>query len=65
MGEIATSKTKKVVLFGVGQIADLAFFFLNHDSPFEPVAFAVDRAYQTSDTLKGLPVVPFEDVRDH
>lgn len=62
MGEIARSETKPVVLFGVGQIADLAHFFLIHDSPYEPVAFTVDGAYLKSDTLKGLPVVPFEDV---
>ena len=54
---------KQVVLFGVGQIAGLAHFFLNHDSPYQPVAFTVDRAYLRSETLMGLPVVAFEDVR--
>jgi sugar O-acyltransferase (sialic acid O-acetyltransferase NeuD family) len=53
---------KQVVVFGDGQVAGLAQFFLSHDSPYEPVAFTVDRAFLKSDTLMGLPVVPFEEV---
>ncbi len=51
-----------VVIFGQGKIADEAYFYLTHDSEHTIVAFTVDAAYQTKDTLHGLPVVPFESV---
>lgn len=52
----------KVVLFGVGEIADEAYFYLTNDSPHEIVAFTVDRAYLTENEKFGLPVVPFEEI---
>jgi sugar O-acyltransferase (sialic acid O-acetyltransferase NeuD family) len=52
----------KVVIFGVSQWAELAHFYLTHDSPHEVVAFTLDRAYLQSTTFKGLPVVPFDEV---
>ena len=56
----------RVVIFGVGRIAELASVYLNHDSPHEVVAFTVDRRYIEAETLDGLPVVPFEEVeRDY
>ena len=35
----------KVVIFGVGQWAELAHFYLTHDSPHEVAAFTLDRDY--------------------
>jgi len=56
----------RVVIFGVGRIAELASVYLTHDSPHEVVAFTVDRRYIEAETLDGLPVVPFEEVeRDY
>ena len=52
----------KVVVFGAGDIAQLAHFYLTHDSPFEVVAFTVDRAFVTEPAFCGLPVVPFEEI---
>ena len=52
----------KVVIFGVSQWAELAYFYLTQDSPHEVVAFTLDRAYLESATFKGLPVVPFDEV---
>lgn len=54
--------TKPLVIFGTGQIAELAWFYFNHDSQYQPVAFTVDRAYQDRETLLGLPVVPFDEL---
>ena len=53
---------KKIVVFGAGDIAQLAWFYFTHDSDREVVAFTVDRDYIQSDTLEGLPVVPFDEV---
>ncbi len=53
----------KVVIFGVGQIAEIAHFYLTHDSEHEVVAFTVDREFLKEAQFAGLPVVPFEEVR--
>jgi len=42
--------------------ADLAHFYLTHDSNREIAAFSVDGAHLVEHDLHGLPVVPFEDV---
>jgi sugar O-acyltransferase (sialic acid O-acetyltransferase NeuD family) len=51
-----------VVVFGVGQISNLAWYQLTHDSPHRVVAFTMDAAHRSVDAFNGLPVVPFEDV---
>ena len=55
----------KVVIFGVGQWAELAHFYLTHDSPHEVVAFTLDREYLQDTQFKELPVVAFEDLARH
>jgi sugar O-acyltransferase (sialic acid O-acetyltransferase NeuD family) len=54
----------RIVIFGVGQLAEVAQFYLTHDSPHEVAAFTVDGEYVKSDTHAGLPVVPFERVQE-
>lgn len=53
---------KRVVLFGEGEFARLAQFYLTEDSPHEVAAFTVDGAHVTAATVQGLPVVPFEEI---
>lgn len=55
-------KMEKVVIFGVGDIASVAHFYLTHDSPHEVVAFTVDREFIRENELLGLPIVPFEEI---
>jgi len=52
----------KVVVFGVSQWAELAHFYLTHDSPHDVVAFTLDRDYIEATEYKGLPVVPFDEL---
>lgn len=59
-----TIGSKPLVIFGTGQIAELAWFYFTHDSDYTPVAFTVDREYKDSDTLMGLPVIPFDELPD-
>jgi sugar O-acyltransferase (sialic acid O-acetyltransferase NeuD family) len=54
----------KLVIFGAGEIAQLAWHYFSTDSDFEVVGFTVDRDYVTTDSLFGLPVVAFEQVAD-
>lgn len=57
-----SEKMAKVVIFGVLDTAELAHYYLTHDSEHEVVAFAVNREYLKETEFKGLPVVAFEDV---
>jgi len=52
----------KVIVFGVLDTAELAHYYLTHDSDHEVVAFTVNRQYIEHDNFHGLPVVAFEDV---
>lgn len=53
---------KPLVIFGSGDIAELAYFYFTNDSHYEVIAFTVDRDYLSSASFCGLPAVPFEDV---
>ena len=57
--------SRKVVLFGAGDFASLAWACLTHDSPHEVAGFTVDAAALQSGTHQGLPLVPFEVVEEH
>jgi sugar O-acyltransferase (sialic acid O-acetyltransferase NeuD family) len=57
---------KKLIIFGSGDIAELAHFYFRSDSPYEPVAFTVDERYlPTEGNFCGLPAVRFQDVERH
>ena len=52
----------KVIIFGVMDTAELAHFYLTHDSEHEVAAFTVNREYVSESEFRGLPLVAFEDV---
>ena len=53
---------KKLVIFGLGQIAELAHFYFQNDSEFEVVAFCADKEFIDKKTLFNLPVISFDKV---
>lgn len=53
---------KPLVIFGTGDIAQLAHYYFSSDSNYEAVAFTVDAAYITTNEFCGVPVVPFDEV---
>lgn len=55
----------KIVLFGTGRGADVAYRFLTGDTDHEIVGFTVDDKHRKVDTLRELPVVAFEEVERH
>ena len=55
---------KSLVIFGSGQIAQLAHYYFSTDSNYEVVAFTVDAAYISATEFCGLPVVPFEELEN-
>ena len=52
----------KVIIFGIGQNAEVAYSYLSNDSSFEIVAFTVDNEFRNKEELFGLPVIPFCDI---
>ena len=53
---------KPLVIFGSGDIAQLAHHYFSTDSNYEVVAFTVDAAYMAEPFYCGLPVIPFDEV---
>jgi sugar O-acyltransferase (sialic acid O-acetyltransferase NeuD family) len=54
----------ELVVFGTGQIAELAEFYFTSDSEHRVVAFTVDSAHLRQDQFLGRPVVPFESISE-
>src|SRR3954452_5036620 len=55
-------KDRKLILLGDSAFAEVAFEYFQHDSTYEAVAFAVERAYLKRPELFGRPVVAVEDL---
>jgi sugar O-acyltransferase (sialic acid O-acetyltransferase NeuD family) len=52
----------RIVIFGNSTQAELAFFYLTHESLHEVCCFTVDGAYAKESRFQGLPVVPFAEI---
>jgi sugar O-acyltransferase (sialic acid O-acetyltransferase NeuD family) len=52
----------KLIIFGQGDIAQIANYYFGIDSDHEVMAFTVDKNYMTSSEFEGKPVVPFEEI---
>ena len=53
---------KDLVIFGIGKIAEVVYYYAKEECGFNVVAFAVDEGYKSSDSFQGLPVVSFDKV---
>lgn len=53
---------KKLVIFGAGDIAQLAHYYFTRHTDYQVAAFTVDAQYIKASEFCGLPVVAFEDV---
>ena len=56
--------TNELVIFGVGQIGEIAHFYFKHDSDYDVVAFTVDQEFLSEDRFGHLPVLAFEEVAE-
>ena len=54
---------KKVVIFGTGELAQRIFFYLK-DSDDQVVAFCANKSKIDKEELLGLPVIPFENIKE-
>jgi sugar O-acyltransferase (sialic acid O-acetyltransferase NeuD family) len=53
----------QVVIYGNGQVAGLAQYYLANDSDYEVVAFTVEPSFIKETSLNGLPVLPLDEAR--
>lgn len=55
---------QKVIIFGLGDISQIANYYLSLDSKYEVVAFTIDKEYITKEKFENLPVVAFEELEN-
>jgi sugar O-acyltransferase (sialic acid O-acetyltransferase NeuD family) len=55
---------EKVIIFGIGDISQIAYLYLSENKNYEIVAFTIDKEYIKEDTFLGLPVVAFENLEE-
>jgi sugar O-acyltransferase (sialic acid O-acetyltransferase NeuD family) len=53
---------KPLIIFGTGDIGQLAYFYFSSDSDYQVVAFTVNEAYLTDAQFCELPVCAFEEL---
>lgn len=53
---------KPLVIFGTGDIAQLAHYYFSNDSDYQVAVFTVDSEFITAPEFCGLPVVAFEQI---
>lgn len=53
-----------LIIFGTGDIAQLAHYYFTTDSEYEVIAFTVDQSFLSETTFCGLPVIAFEKVTE-
>lgn len=53
---------KEVIIFGMGQLAEVADFYFEHDTHRRVAAFTVDGEYVQESVYSGRPVVAFEEI---
>lgn len=53
----------KIILFGTGEISELAYFYFTNDSEYEVVAFCCDKEYIKDDSFCDLPLFSLEEIQ--
>jgi sugar O-acyltransferase (sialic acid O-acetyltransferase NeuD family) len=56
---------KKLIIFGTGDIAQIANYYFQIDSAYDVIGFTVNRAYLSIDEFENKPVFAFEDLGKH
>lgn len=53
---------EKVIIFGEGNIQEMAFFYLQREEKYEVCAFTADKIFIKSDMYMNRPMIPFENI---
>lgn len=54
----------KIIIFGIGNNAECAYYYLTNDTNCEVVAFTLEKEYINQETKFDLPIVAFEDIEN-
>ncbi len=57
--------SKKILLFGTGDLAMIAKLYFERDYGYEVAAFTVDRSYMNDTVIDGVPVIPFDVIEEY
>jgi len=55
---------QNIIIFGTGDIAQIANYYFEIDSDYSVAAFTVDKAYCRETTYEGKPLIAFEDIEN-
>jgi UDP-3-O-[3-hydroxymyristoyl] glucosamine N-acyltransferase len=60
-------KSKKLIIFGNTEVAEVAYVYFMHDTDYEVCGFTVEEKFLSVDkcSLFNLPIVPFEDLEKY
>ena len=53
---------KDLIIFGIGKIADVVYYYAKEECGYNVVAFSVDESFKTVTVFKGLPVISFDNI---
>ncbi|HEY9057048.1 MAG TPA: acetyltransferase [Aurantimonas sp.] len=56
---------KKLIIFGGGDLGEVANYYFKEDSEYEISAFTLDGDYVSDDNFCGHPVIPFEELEKY
>ena len=54
---------ERIIIFGMGPVAQLANYYFDIDSNYEVAAFTVDKEYIKAETFEGKPVIAIDEVK--
>ena len=54
---------KKLIIFGIGEQAEMAYYYFKNDSDYDVVGFTVDKEYIEKESLFELPIIEFETIK--
>jgi sugar O-acyltransferase (sialic acid O-acetyltransferase NeuD family) len=55
---------KQIIIFGTGEIAEIAAYYFTHDSDFDVIAFTADDEFINQDSFQGKPLIPFSKIQE-
>jgi len=55
---------KKLIIFGIGEQAEMAYYYFKNESAYEVVAFTVDKEFINKENLFDLPILEFESIEE-
>ena len=58
-------KSKKLVIIGAGEFAQIAYEYFTHDSEYEVAGFCVEKEFLNTTKLCELPIFPVEEIHEN